>query len=111
MSRKGPAGQGTAGKRREAPTMQLLRAHRDEILRLATARGVSNIRVFGSVARGDATPDSDIDLLVDFQVQKSGFDLIAFADDLEQLLGRSVDVGTGVHKAIKDRVERQATAL
>lgn len=57
----------------------MLRAQRDEILRLAAGRGVSNIRVFGSVARGDATPDSDIDLLVDFEVRQSGLDLIGLA--------------------------------
>jgi hypothetical protein len=66
---------------RQAPSLALLRAHTDEILRLAARRGVSNIMVFGSVARGDATPDSDIDLLVDFQVGESGLDLIAFAED------------------------------
>jgi predicted nucleotidyltransferase len=52
---------------RPAPSLLLLRAHRDEILRAATNRGVSNISVFGSVVRGDATPTSDIDLLVDFE--------------------------------------------
>ncbi|MGH9102580.1 MAG: nucleotidyltransferase family protein [Acidimicrobiales bacterium] len=95
----------------DPPTLQLLLAHRDEILRLAAARGVSNIRVYGSVARGDATPDSDIDLLVDFRVVDSGFDLIAFADDLEDLLGHPIDVGTAVHQVIRERVERQAVPL
>ncbi|MGH9102531.1 MAG: nucleotidyltransferase family protein [Acidimicrobiales bacterium] len=101
----------TTARDGEAPTLASLRAHRDEILRLAAARGVSNIRVFGSVARGDATPESDIDLLVDFQVRQSGFDLIAFADDLERLLGHRVDVGTGVHRVIRERVENQAVPL
>jgi len=89
----------------------LLRAHRDEIFRLAARRGVSNIRVFGSVARGDATRDSDIDLLVDFKVGESGLDLIAFADELEALLGYPVDVGTGVHRVVRPRVDKQAVRL
>ncbi len=96
---------------RDAPTLALLRAHRDAILRLAAQRGVSNIRVFGSVARGDAKPDSDIDLLVDFQIHGSGLDLIRFSEDLESLLGYRVEVGTGVHEVIRRRVERQAVPL
>ncbi|MGH9055602.1 MAG: nucleotidyltransferase family protein, partial [Acidimicrobiales bacterium] len=67
-----------------------------------------NIRVFGSVARGDATPDSDIDLLVDVEVRDSGLDLIGFAQDLEALLGYRVEVGTSVHEVIRRRVEAQA---
>lgn len=69
---------------RPAPSLAMLRAHRDEIFRLADLRGVSNIRVFGSVGRGDATPDSDIDLLVDFEVRDSGLDLVAFELDLNR---------------------------
>jgi uncharacterized protein len=96
---------------RQAPTLALLRGHRDEILGLAARRGVSNIRVFGSVARGDATPDSDIDLLVDFEVGESGLDLIAFAEELEALLGFRVDVGTGVHRVVRSRVDKQSVPL
>ncbi|MHB1928252.1 MAG: nucleotidyltransferase family protein [Acidimicrobiales bacterium] len=96
---------------RRAPTLSLLREHRDEIVRLAAKRGVSNIRVFGSVARGDATPDSDIDLLVDFQVRESGLDLVAFELELESLLGYRVEAGTSVHRVIRERVEAQAVPL
>lgn len=96
---------------RQAPSLAVLRAHRDEILRLAARRGVSNIRVFGSVARGDATPQSDIDLLVDFEVGDSGLDLIAFAQEMEDLLGYPVDVGTEVHRVVRSRVEHQAVPL
>jgi hypothetical protein len=95
----------------DTPTLSLLRAHRDKILQLAAKRGVSNIRVFGSVARGDATPDSDIDFLVDFEVRDSGLDLIAFAQDLEELLGHRVEVGTGVHRIVRPKVEQQAVPL
>jgi predicted nucleotidyltransferase len=96
---------------RRTPSLAMLRAHKDEILRLASRRGVSNIRVFGSVARGDATPDSDIDLLVDFEVRDSGLDLFAFAREVEELLGHPVDVGTDVHRVIQERVEAQAVPL
>lgn len=96
---------------RPPPSLAMLRTHRDEIFRLATRRGVSNIRVFGSVARGDATAESDIDLLVDFEVGESGLDLIAFAQEVEELLGYPVDIGTQVHRVIRPRVEQQAIPL
>lgn len=72
----------------------MLRAHRKEILDLANRRGVSKIRGFGSVARGDATPASDIDLLVDFDTTHRGLDLFAFAREMEELLGHRVYVGS-----------------
>lgn len=96
---------------RTPPNLALLRSHRRDIMELATRYGVSNIRVFGSVARGDATSDSDIDLLVDFTVQASGLDVIAFAQELEDLLGYQVDIGTKVHRVIRDQVEREAVPL
>lgn len=96
---------------RRAPSLALLRSHREDILRIAANRGVSNIRVFGSVARGDATADSDIDLLVNFTVRSSGLDLIGFAQDLEDLLGYPIDVGTQVHSVVRDKVEREAVSL
>ncbi|MHB8669818.1 MAG: nucleotidyltransferase family protein [Acidimicrobiales bacterium] len=96
---------------RRPPNLAMLRAHRGEILRLAARRGVTNIRVFGSVARGDATPDSDIDLLVDFELRDSGLDPFAFAREVEELLGHPVDVGTDVHRVIRERVEAQAVPL
>jgi len=95
----------------EAPTLTLLRAHRREILDLAEKRGVSNIRVFGSVVRGDATPDSDIDLLVDFDTTHRGLDIFAFEREVGELLGRRVDVGTDVHRFIRDKVHAEAVAL
>lgn len=94
-----------------APTLALVRAHRDKILDIAASRGVSNIRVFGSVARGDASPSSDIDLLVDFRLSSSGLDLIAFAQDVELLLGHRVEVVTQVHRSIRDRIKAQAVPL
>jgi predicted nucleotidyltransferase len=74
------------------PTLKDLRRRRHLILRLATLSRLGGVRVIGSVARGDATADSDIDLIVDPQPGASLLDLAQFADDLEQLLGRPVDV-------------------
>jgi predicted nucleotidyltransferase len=65
---------------------------REDILRLARQHGVRRVSLFGSVARGEATASSDIDLLVDMETGRTLFDLIAFKLDTEALLGREVDV-------------------
>jgi predicted nucleotidyltransferase len=70
----------------------LLSDKRDAILELAARYGASNVRVFGSVARGDARPDSDVDFLVDFNPDYRLWDHIGLKQDLEDLLGRKVDV-------------------
>lgn len=70
----------------------LLREHRAEVLALAAANHASNVRVFGSIARGEDTPDSDIDLLVRFDQGASLFDLVRFAERLEALLGVHIDL-------------------
>jgi hypothetical protein len=70
----------------------LLLDKREEILRLAQEHRAHNVRVFGSVARGEATETSDIDLLVDFEDGYSLWDQIGLMQDLEELLGRKVDV-------------------
>ena len=93
------------------PSLAALRARRDEILRLAARRGVSHIRVFGSVARGEARVDSDIDLLVDFDTSHRGLDLFAFAREVEELIGHRVDVGTDVHPVVRRKVETEAGPL
>ena len=77
---------------RTTPTLEDLRRRRRLILRLATLSRLEGVRVTGSIARGDATADSDIDLIVDPQPGASLLDLAQFAVDLEQLLGRAVDV-------------------
>ncbi len=71
---------------------ELLKDRRSKILRLAEKYGASNVRVFGSVARGEARPDSDIDLLVRFKPGYRLWDKIGLKQDLEELLGRKVDV-------------------
>lgn len=91
----------------------MLRGKRDEILRVAAAYGARNVRVFGSVARGEAGADSDVDLLVEMEPGRSLLDRIALMQDLEDLLGRKVDVVTepSLHWYIRDRVIRQAVPL
>jgi hypothetical protein len=92
---------------------ELLKDKRDGIFRLAAKRGAKNIRVFGSVARGDASPDSDIDFLVDLEPGRSLFDLGGLLMDLQDLLGRPVDVVTenGLKDRIRDRVLSEAVPL
>lgn len=69
-----------------------LAVHRDEIIRLAGKHGASNVRVFGSVARGEDTAESDVDLLVDIDSKTNLFDLSDLRVQLEELIGRDVDV-------------------
>ena len=73
---------------------ELLREKRDEILRVAAKHGAYNVRIFGSVARGEAGPESDIDFLVDMEQDRSLLDRASLLADLENLLGCSVDVAT-----------------
>jgi uncharacterized protein len=73
-------------------TLQTLRERREDILALAQKHGASNVRVFGSVARGESDAASDVDFLVDFVPKKSLFDLGALLMDLQDLLGTKVDV-------------------
>lgn len=88
-------------------------AHRDRILSLAAARGARNVRVFGSVARDVADDQSDIDFLVDMEPGRSLLDLGGLLMDLQNLLGREVDIVTenGLRARIKRRVLREAISL
>ena len=92
---------------------EFLQSKRDEILRLAARHGASNVRVFGSVARGDADADSDVDLLVDVEKGRSLIDLGALLEDLRGLLGCEVDIVTekGLRARIRDRVLKEAVSL
>lgn len=87
--------------------------HRREIIALAKAEGLDNIRVFGSMARGDADEESDIDLLVSLGPDASGLAPIALEIALKKLLARDVDVVTEgcLHKTLRDRVLREAKPL
>jgi len=93
--------------------MELLRSKREQILRITARYGVSNVRVFGSVARGDAGTGSDVDLLVNLGPGLSLLSYVALKQDLEDLLGVSVDVvdEEGLHRRIRDRVLQEAVAL
>lgn len=92
---------------------ELLRTKRDDILRIAAQYGASNVRIFGSVARGEADEQSDIDLLVNMEPGRSLFDLGGLLSDLEDLLGCNVDVVTedGLRDRIRNRVLNEAIAL
>ncbi|AKG24942.1 nucleotidyltransferase family protein [Calothrix sp. 336/3] len=92
---------------------EILKAYREEILRIAAKYGAYNIRVFGSVARGEARPDSDVDFLVELEPQRTLLDQIALMQSLEELLGRKVDVTEPetLHELIRDKVLREAVVL
>lgn len=92
---------------------ELLREKREDILRIANKRGASNVRVFGSVARGEADSKSDIDILVDLEPGRSLFDLGGLLMDLQELLGHKVDVVTerGLRERIRARVLQEAIPL
>jgi len=95
------------------PVIELLKSKRDEILRIAAKYGASNVRVFGSVARGEAGPESDVDLLVELESGRSLLDHVALLQDLEDMLSRKVDVvnENALHHSIRDRVLREATPI
>lgn len=90
-----------------------VREHRDEILRIAARHGATNVRVFGSVARGTAGPESDLDLLVDVTGEPSAWFPAGLILDLEDLLGCRVDVAASdeLHRVIRDRVLTEARPL
>jgi uncharacterized protein len=95
------------------PSMAELARVRAEILAAAARHGATNVRVFGSVARGDADAKSDVDFLVDFEPGRSLLDLAGLLVDLEDLLGHSVDVVTepGLKARIRQRVLAEAVAV
>jgi predicted nucleotidyltransferase len=94
-------------------TDDLLRDKRDEILSIAARHGASNVRVFGSVARGEATAKSDVDFLVELERGRSLLDHAALMIDLEGLLGRRVDVATerGLKPRFREVILREAVRL
>ena len=91
----------------------LLSEKRDEALRIAARYGAHNIRIFGSVARGEADQDSDVDVLVDMEPGRSLLDLGGLLMELQELFGRPVDVvtETGLRPRIRERVLREAVPL
>ncbi len=91
----------------------LLTPKRDDILRTAARYDASNVRVFGSVARGEAGPDSDVDLLMDFASEQGLLDHASLLLDLEDFLGCNVDLVTerGLYQSLRDRVLKEAVPL
>ena len=92
---------------------EILSRQRDEILQIAARHGASNVRVFGSVARGEAGAESDLDLLIDLEHGRSLLDHAALKVDLEQLLDLPVDVATerGLKPRIREHILREAIPL
>ena len=92
---------------------ELIESHRAEIRALAKQHGFDSVRVFGSMARGDADANSDVDLLVTLPAGKSGLALGGLLMDVQDLLGRRVDVVTVncLHPELRGRVLREAQVL
>lgn len=92
----------------------LLESRRAEILRLAEKHGASNVRVFGSVARGEASPESDVDFLVDWDYERiSDWGGAGLFEELEALLGRQVDIATEsqLRPGIKEQILKDSVPL
>ena len=93
--------------------IEILKDKREAILHLAAQYGVERMRIFGSMARGQATSKSDIDFLVAFKRGRTLLDLIGFKQDLEKLIGRKVDVVSegGVSPYLRSRIFSEAVPL
>jgi predicted nucleotidyltransferase len=93
--------------------LESLRRYRREILDVAARHGARNVRVFGSVARGDDHEGSDVDVLIDVEPGRTLLDVIALEQDLQQLLGRHVEVLTdgGLSPYLQQRILAEAASL
>jgi predicted nucleotidyltransferase len=91
----------------------LIESHRHQLVELARRHGIVDVRVFGSMARGTADDNSDVDLLVNLAPGVSGLALGSLLLDAQDLLGRRVDVvtETGLHPAMREQVLRDALPL
>lgn len=94
-------------------TLQTLQRQRQAIMQVAARHGASNVRVFGSMARGDTTPESDIDFLVDLEPGRTLLDLGGLVMDLRDLLACDVDVviEPALRPRVRDEVLRDAVPL
>lgn len=90
-----------------------IKARREDIIRICELHGGHNIRVFGSVARGDATENSDIDFLIHLDSDRSLVDQAAIIRELQELLGQKVDVvpDSSLHRVIREQVLQEAKPL
>ena len=102
-------------RQKSLKTLEEIRAKREEIYKIAKKYCVSNIRVFGSVARGEDNKNSDIDLLVsiDYKSYGSGFARVDFKYEIEEFLHKKTDIISedGVSKFLKDRIFSEAVAI
>ncbi len=92
---------------------QLIEEKREDIVNIAARHGAKNVRVFGSTVRGEDSPDSDVDLLVDVEATTSSWFPAGLVLDLEEVVGRPVEIVTekGLNPLIKSRVLREAVPL
>ncbi len=92
---------------------QLLCDKRSEILNIALKYGANKIRIFGSMARGKTRPESNIDILVEMKEGRSLLDIIAIKQDIEDLLGRKVDIVTeaSISPYVREEVLKEAVPL
>ena len=90
-----------------------IKSKRDEILGIAKKYGAIDLRVFGSMARGEESPESDLDIIVEMKKGSSLLDIISIKQDIEELLGRKVDVVTeaSISPYIRNNVLREAVNL
>ena len=92
---------------------ELLEINRDQVLTIAAKHGARNVRVFGSAVRGDDRPDSDIDFLVEMEPGRSLFDMGDLKEELQELLGRKVDIITesSLYWLLRRRILSEASPL
>ncbi len=100
-------------RKKKTAVEDLLREKRDEILRIAEKHGARNVRVFGSVVHGEATEESDIDLLVDTSEKTSPWFPAGLVEELQETLGKRVDVVTtnGLYWLLRRRILKEARPL
>jgi predicted nucleotidyltransferase len=99
---------GSSVRGRLGPQASALRRHRRGLLEAARSHGARSVRVFGSVARGDADGASDVDLLVDLESGRTLLDVLAFRREAERLLGLPIDVATS--DMLKQRIREEVLA-
>ncbi|MDO9283116.1 MAG: nucleotidyltransferase family protein [Methylotenera sp.] len=94
-------------------TLELIRSKKSDILAIATRHGAKNVRVFGSVARGEDTDTSDVDLLVSMEKNRSLYDLIGLQQEIQDILKRNVDVLTdrSINPYLQAQILQEATLL